>query len=72
MYAYAFSDASRPGYAEAVHPRILNEDGSVNINLVSAITKAAPYSTTVLTWLKDVAKYCTIFVSNGASEAIII
>ncbi|XP_050685659.1 uncharacterized protein LOC126980084 [Leptidea sinapis] len=39
---HAFSDASRAAYAAAVFIRVIDQDKSVHVNLVSAKTKVAP------------------------------
>ncbi|XP_013161253.1 PREDICTED: uncharacterized protein LOC106113074 [Papilio xuthus] len=39
---HAFSDASQAAYAAAVYIRVIEPDGSIHVNLISAKTKVAP------------------------------
>lgn len=42
MELHAFSDASKAAYAAAVYLRVINQDGSVHVSLITAKTKVSP------------------------------
>ncbi|XP_075990187.1 uncharacterized protein LOC142985830 [Anticarsia gemmatalis] len=78
---HGFGDASSIAYAAAVYCRIIDSDGCIHSNLLTAKTKVAPihqisiprlelYSSVVLAWLNDHPSRWKTYVANRTSEIL--